>query len=83
MLQYVFSDGKSVPLDKYQECAEQLEKIEGQFYEGVHNENLFKDLLPFCVRTYAEGGKYGGTVDSEEFKKELKECNINWTGKKA
>lgn len=60
MLEFKFKDGLSVPEDKYQECAERLEKFETRYKDKP---KILKDLLPFCVKEYSQsrGDKVGGS----------------------
>lgn len=59
-MKYKFKDGLSVPEDKYQECAEKLEKFEGRYKDKP---KILEDLLPFCVKEYSQGrgDKVGGS----------------------
>ena len=68
VLEYKFKSGKSVPIDKYQECAERLERLETKYTQAGMKDRL-EDLIPFCIRCYAEGDKFG---DDFELISELK-----------
>ena len=59
LLEYKFKDGLSVPEDKYQECAERLEKFETRYKDKPE---VLEDLLPFCIKEYSQcrGDKVGG-----------------------
>jgi hypothetical protein len=59
VLEYKFKSGKSVPIDKHQECAERLEHIETKYTQAGMKDRL-EDLIPFCIGCYAEGDKFGG-----------------------
>ncbi len=61
LMEYKFKDGNSVPVEKYRECAEKLEMLETKYTEKNLKESL-NDILPFCVKTYAENGKIGGGI---------------------
>ena len=60
LLEYKFKDGLSVPEDKYQECAERLEKFETRYKDKPA---ILEDLLPYCVKEYSQGrgDKVGGS----------------------
>jgi hypothetical protein len=59
LLEYKFKNGVSVPIDKHQECADSLEQIETKYTQAGMEDKL-EDLIPFCVKCYAEGDKFGG-----------------------
>ena len=60
LLEYKFKDGLSVSEDKYQECAERLEKFETRYKDKP---TILEDLLPYCVKEYSQGrgDKVGGS----------------------
>jgi hypothetical protein len=74
MMQYTFTDGKSVPEDKYQECAESLENLEKRYKgELPNNEEQFIRVLTFCVSCFANGEKLISTSDFLRDHPEIKE----------
>ena len=50
LLEYKFKDGLSVPEDKYQECAERLEKFETRY---KNKPKVLEGILPFCIKAIA------------------------------
>ena len=60
-MQYTFKDGNSVPVGKYQECAEKLEMLESKYTQKNLKESL-NDIIPFCVKTYADKNNLGGGI---------------------
>lgn len=73
MLEYKFKNGLSVPEDKYQECAEALERTEIRYKDT----NKLNDLVSFCIHCFAHGEKYGGGYvellnDHPEIKEQLR-----------
>ena len=61
ILNYKFANGKSVPIDKHQDCAEDLEHLETKYTEAGMSKHL-KNLIPFCAKSYAEEERFGGGV---------------------
>lgn len=70
---FKFKDGSFVPEDKYQECAEKLEK----FQQKYGDRTIMQDLIYMTVDSYARGdGKFSGGIfevfeDHPELKNKL------------
>ena len=63
MMQFTFKSGNSVPEDKYQECAENLETIEKRYKEDApNNTEHLHSVLAFCINCFADGKKFGGDI---------------------
>ena len=63
MMQFTFKSGNSVPEDKYQECAENLERIEKRYKEdSPNNTEYLPNVLAFCINCFADGEKFGGDI---------------------
>ena len=62
-MQFTFKSGNSVPEDKYQECAENLERIEKRYKEdSPNNTEYLPNVLAFCINCFADGEKFGGDI---------------------
>ena len=63
IMQFNFKSGNSVPEDKYQECAENLERIEKRYKEdSPNNTEYLPNVLAFCINCFADGEKFGGDI---------------------
>ena len=73
MLEYRFKDGLSVPKNKYQECAEKLERFETKYKDKP---DTLKEIVGFCIKEYSQGREdFGGGIlefleDHPEFAKQ-------------
>lgn len=61
VLHYKFSSGKSVPINKHQDCAEDLEYLETKYKESEWKDKL-NTLITFCARSYAEEDTFNGNA---------------------
>lgn len=76
-MQFTFPNGNTVPEDKYQECAENLERIEKRYKEeAFNNREYLHSVLAFCINCFADNEKFGGDItdffnDHPEVKEKL------------